>query len=88
MLVCYAMCVVIKYMHIYFISIIKEKRTNKKREETLRGECQPPVWASTWPRVATSGKQKANTYKPPLRGRVILQEIKHRHLVKDDTEGK
>ena len=25
--------VVIKYMYIYFISIIKEKRTNKKREE-------------------------------------------------------
>ena len=33
-------------------------------------------------------KQKANTYKPPLRGRVILWEIKQRHLAKDKTEGK
>ena len=54
---------------------------------TLRGECQPPVWASTRPRVATSGKQKANTYKPPLRGRVILWEIKQRHLAKVEIEG-
>ena len=55
--------------------------------QSLGGECQPPVWASTWPRVATSGKQKANTYKPPLRGRVILREIKQRHIAKDETEG-
>ena len=39
--------VVIKYMHIYFISIVKEKGTNKKRERRYSSRIDERVAAHT-----------------------------------------